>query len=352
MEVRIEQCSDPDVAIHKLTRNRFEAVVVDCTNEQTAALILKSARSAPTNKRAIAVAIIDGERAVKSAFELGAHFVLYKPISMERAKSGFRAAHALMKRERRRNQRIPVEIPVVLVSSGERRQSVTADLGEGGMAVQAGRISAAPGSLSVQFALPGDGSEIECPAEVAWENGHRQTGLRFVNMSHERRNQLKRWLERYAPDEMLAEDPPLSCKLVHFTPVASYLETNTPFPLHARVSLSVAGENLRIGAIVRIMHPDAGMGVEFVEESGESKESFERFTQVLQQHEGNFPEILVEPEGLDGDVPAPKGGHKKDSLLELFMKKKHLAPAAFVEELTQLRMSAKADKSKAAVFSV
>src|SRR5271163_647683 len=111
LEISIQHCPDADFAVRKLTRQRFEAVIVDCHDEQTAAQVLRSARSAPCNKHSIAVAIIDGQQALRSAFNLGAHFVLYKPISMERAKSSFRAARALMKRERRRNLRVPIELP-------------------------------------------------------------------------------------------------------------------------------------------------------------------------------------------------------------------------------------------------
>src|SRR6202008_3219862 len=91
-----------------------EAVIIDCTDLKTATVVLKSARSAPANKRAIAVAIMDGHNGLRSAFDMGAHFVLYKPVSSERAKSSFRAARALMKRERRRNNRVAVQIPVVM----------------------------------------------------------------------------------------------------------------------------------------------------------------------------------------------------------------------------------------------
>ena len=83
LEIGVEHCTDIDTAIQRLTRQRFEAVIVDCTTQEIAAKILKGTHSAPANKRAIAVAIIDGQSALKSAFELGAHFVLFKPISLE-----------------------------------------------------------------------------------------------------------------------------------------------------------------------------------------------------------------------------------------------------------------------------
>ena len=50
LEISVEHCSGSDSAIHKLTRQRFEAVIVDCTDQETAAQVLSSARSAPCNK--------------------------------------------------------------------------------------------------------------------------------------------------------------------------------------------------------------------------------------------------------------------------------------------------------------
>ena len=137
LEISVEYCADTDSALNKLTRDRFEAVIVDCDDDETAARVLKSVRATMRNKRAVAVAIIDSQKRVRGAFELGAHFVLYKPISAERAKTSFRAARALMKRERRRNTRIPIEIPVQLTFAGGAGgvKAKTSDLGEGGIAI-------------------------------------------------------------------------------------------------------------------------------------------------------------------------------------------------------------------------
>jgi len=134
LEIGIEHCTEPDGAIRKLTRQRFEAVIVDCTDLKTATLVLKSARSAPCNKRAIAVAIMDGHTGLRSAFDMVPTSFLYKPVSSERAKSSFRAARALMKRERRRNTRIVIQVPVTLNNhqTGISQRVVTTDLSEGG----------------------------------------------------------------------------------------------------------------------------------------------------------------------------------------------------------------------------
>jgi DNA-binding NtrC family response regulator len=101
LEIAVQHCENAETAIRIITRQRFEAVIVDCDHATSATEVLKSIRSAPCNKRAVAVAIINGQTGLRSAFEMGAHFVLYKPVSMERAKVSFRAAHSLMKRGRR-----------------------------------------------------------------------------------------------------------------------------------------------------------------------------------------------------------------------------------------------------------
>src|SRR5437879_11961830 len=73
LEITMEHCSDPEVAGLKLSRRRFEAVIVDCQNPQMAGQILKAARNATSNKNAEAVALIDSQSDVVSALELGAH---------------------------------------------------------------------------------------------------------------------------------------------------------------------------------------------------------------------------------------------------------------------------------------
>src|SRR5271169_6572781 len=136
LDIAVELCADSDSALRKLTRQRFEAIIVDVMDDG-ATEVLRSARTAPCNKQAVAVAIVERIIGLKAVFQIGAHFVLYKPVSIERAKSSFRAARALMKSERRRNARVGVQIPVVMRSpeAGRNTKVTTIDLSEGGMAV-------------------------------------------------------------------------------------------------------------------------------------------------------------------------------------------------------------------------
>jgi len=344
LEIAVERCSDADSAIRKLTRQRFEAVIVDCSDEDVASQVLKSARSAPCNKRAVAVAIVDGTTKLRSAFELGAHFVLYKPISSERAKASFRAVRALMKRERRRNIRVAIEIPVTLtLKDGGQQRAVTSDLGEGGIAIQSSQRPKKMGPMSIQFALPGTSHIVKCMGEVAWENAGRQTGIRFVDLSPETRDRLKAWITNHSP-ESEQDDPPVQCKLSDLSLGGCYLETNSPFPERTRVVLSMRIQQLQIQAegVVRVMHPEVGMGVEFTQKTTQQREHVEKFIYTLTTSGGAPPDLLVEPEGFDnGELTALDRNIDEpyDPLLDLFRNKAELDTEPFLTELRKQRRS-------------
>jgi len=346
LEIAVEFCNDADSAVRKLTRRRFEAVIVDCCDEDMAARVLASVRSAPCNKRSIAVAMIDGQKAVRSAFALGAHFVLYKPISAERARTSFRAARALMKCERRRNTRVTVQIPVVLIieSGAAQRKALSSDLSQGGMSLRLARRAQDSGPVRIKFALPGTDHSIECTAEMAWQGAGAQAGLRFVNLSPEQRDRLKSWLGRHSP-EMEVEDPPAACKLTDLSPGACYVEMASPFPANTKVILAMRLEKIesRVEGVVRVMHPEIGMGVEFTRTTNQQRKHLEKFVHALNANKGSKLELLVEPEGMNDAEPAgskPVSDEIEDPLLELFQRNADLTAEEFRSELRKQRDSA------------
>jgi c-di-GMP-binding flagellar brake protein YcgR len=261
-----------------------------------------------------------------------------------------------MKRERRRNARIPVETQVIVqVDDGAGQlRAVTTDLGEGGMAVQLAHRPKNLGTVTIQFSLPGSEQPVECKAQIAWENPGRQVGLRFVDTAPELRDRLKAWLESRAP-EFEEDDPPSACKLTDLSLGGCYLETGSPFPLRTRIilSLQAGGQKRRAEGVVLVMHPDVGMGIEFAQSTGEQREQVEQFIHTLTSTNGALPEIFVEPEGLestDTTNVAAISNAPEDPLLGLFRKRGDLTPEAFRIELSKQRHPApKAASRKATV---
>jgi CheY-like chemotaxis protein len=350
LDIGIEHCATAEIAVRQLTRERFEAIIVDCAGPG-AADVLRNARSAPCNKRAVAVAILDPQKGVRSAFDLGAHFVLYKPVSSEKAKSSFRVARALMKKERRHNARIPVQFPVEMSSleSGAHFRVNTTDVGEGGLAVSLPRRSKPAGRWELSFALPGSATSLKVLAEFAWEGTGTQVGLRFQDPTPEVARQLREWLGRNSPDAE-KDDPPVACRLTDLSMGGCYLEIASPFPAATRVTLSMraAGVDLRAEGVVRVMHPDKGMGVQFTQSTPEHRAVLEKFLGTLTENRDVLPELLVEPEGLETESPqrdlavAADAGAVEDPLLNLFRNKGTLPADTFLAELRKQRGGAAA----------
>jgi protein TonB len=98
LDFQVSPCTEPFAAVKKLMAERFDAVVVDCDNEQNATLLFKSARNAPNNSSALAVAVVEGQAGVAKAFRIGANLVLTKPINVEQAKGTLRVARGLLRK--------------------------------------------------------------------------------------------------------------------------------------------------------------------------------------------------------------------------------------------------------------
>ncbi|PYX39791.1 MAG: hypothetical protein DMG81_08375 [Acidobacteria bacterium] len=331
LDIGIEHCTDPDGAIRKLTRQRFEAVIIDCTDLKIASSVLKSARSAPCNKRAIAVAIMDGHCGLRTAFDMGAHFVLHKP-----------------------HRQIAIQVPVTLSNpaTGFRQTTTNTDLSEGGLAVQFPKQQKDPGPWLLSFTLPVSEKLIEVGGQIAWQNPGGQIGVRFASLPMDLSHELRLWLNQNSP-ESEKDDPPVRCKLSDLSLGGCYLEIASPFPARTRIVLSMrAGKHeLRVEGVIRVMHPEIGMGVEFTQTTTEQRDHVERFIKTLMDAGDLLPELLVEPEGLDSSsTEAPKSNRQpsdlEDPLLDLFQQKASLPAELFLKELRNQRTTHRPDTTE------
>jgi periplasmic protein TonB len=98
LDFAVIPCTEPFATVKKLMSEHFDAVVVDCDNEQNATLLFKSARNTPNNQSSLAVAVVEGQAGVAKAFRIGANLVLTKPINVEQAKGTLRVARGLLRK--------------------------------------------------------------------------------------------------------------------------------------------------------------------------------------------------------------------------------------------------------------
>src|SRR5258708_6686251 len=98
LDFTVEQVHEPFAAVKKLMSQRYDAIVVDCENEQNASLLFKSARNSSSNQSSLAIALVEGQAGVAKAYRIGANLVLTKPINVEQAKGTLRVARGLLRK--------------------------------------------------------------------------------------------------------------------------------------------------------------------------------------------------------------------------------------------------------------
>jgi protein TonB len=98
LDFNVELVNEPFGAVKKLMTQRYDALAVDCENEQNATLLFKSARNSQTNQNSLALALVEGQAGVAKAYRIGANLLLTKPINVEQAKGTLRVARGLLRK--------------------------------------------------------------------------------------------------------------------------------------------------------------------------------------------------------------------------------------------------------------
>src|SRR5499425_2270986 len=154
--IDVQVCSSSEDALQILTRHKYDTFVVDCDDIPAAPQVLQQLRKGKSNKSCIAFALVNGRTSVRQAFEMGANFVLDKPISAERATRSVRAAQGLIMRERRRYHRHLLSASgAILVDSGAELPVSITNISHGGISIECNRRLDEGGAARLKFILPG-----------------------------------------------------------------------------------------------------------------------------------------------------------------------------------------------------
>jgi CheY-like chemotaxis protein len=205
VSVNLQVCAEPKPAADLLARCKFDAVVIDCDDLQDGVDLLRSLRQTRSNAKSVSFAVVNGKTTTQLAFQLGANFVLQKPLTPLQASRCFNAALNFMVRERRRYFRHPVDMPLRIAFPQSQEMTATAtNVSEGGMAIRfLGKLpKEAQGQF--RFTLPGGQISLELKGEVAWADGTSQVGIRFIDVPQSSQFQLEKWLTDRIQEEMPA----------------------------------------------------------------------------------------------------------------------------------------------------
>jgi CheY-like chemotaxis protein len=197
--IGVEVCIGPNAGTEILATEHFDAVIVDCDDLQGGLEMLQGLRGTSANKSSVAVAVLNQRTSTAQAFQMGAHFVVQKPVSTLNADRCASAAVAMMTRERRRYYRHPLDLAITAYFGKDEMREITAsNISEGGMAVRFSDPLPASGLSKISFLLPDMQSPLEFRADVAWVDELGQAGLRFVDLPKKAQETIEDWLTRQA----------------------------------------------------------------------------------------------------------------------------------------------------------
>ena len=194
LSTTLKVCSAVDASHDVLESEKYDGVIVDCDELRGGLTLLEELRRTPSNKTSVCFAMLNGST-TKTAFEMGANFVLQKPLVPITTLRCFSAAFGQMTREKRRYFRVPLEMPVRIVfDQGQEIRASATNISEGGMAITfPGQLPKHEISL-VQFTLPATSNTLQAKAVLAWADGSGHAGVRFLNLPQLPQEHLERWL--------------------------------------------------------------------------------------------------------------------------------------------------------------
>jgi CheY-like chemotaxis protein len=293
-------------AVDRLQQQKFDVLIVDFEDPEFAAELLEEARRLNSGNPPVTVALVAELAKARDILNSGAHFVLYKPLSDDKARAGLRAVAALLNRERRRAYRVPVQAEVELTLSDARKiEGILLDLSETGMDVLTAEPQVPAARLNFRFQLPDGSLEAYAQGEVAWANPNGQTGVRFVDLDQSIKAQLQVWLRAAAGTAHAEPEEAVShCKLTDLSLGGCYLETESPFPERALVDLCLTAEEIAVHTegMVRVAHPGHGMGVEFPSRTPEQRAEVGNLISLLRSCPESSLELSISPRALTADL--------------------------------------------------
>lgn len=311
LSIAVETCGHPQTACSRIKERRFDALVVDCEDENSAADFINEARNSTAYKTTVIIALVNSRSRPSDVFEKGANFILYKPLSRERALHSLYAARGLLRQERRTKRRIPVHALASVAYPGKEDAAATVlELNETGLGIRTTEPLPKGGKVYFQFCLPGQSSVIRLAGEVMWRDTAGRVGVRFVNLPQTSKRSLENWLQAQSNSSSEEQPPsaandasvrlsaglgllsasapdrrnrsrrscclgaevyrgenavPHRCSLSDISNGGCYVETTEPFPPGTELRLVVRTHEMKLNITgkVQSVHHGFGMGVRF-----------------------------------------------------------------------------------------
>jgi len=184
-EVDAFSLTDSDAAATRLQCEKFDAVFLDAhmPGPDGIELTRQIRRSGLNLKTPIVIITGNGEHQfLKRAFEVGANFVLFKPVDRQALLRLLRATQGTIDREKRRFARVSVRCEVLITMGQERVRSMTVDLSATGMLVQGDCRFPVGSRVEFRLNLGANHTDLRGMARVVRFVGDDFMGLEFQSL--------------------------------------------------------------------------------------------------------------------------------------------------------------------------
>jgi c-di-GMP-binding flagellar brake protein YcgR len=152
-------------------------------------------RSSRSNQQTLIIAVLNGSTSANRALDLGANFILSKPVEESRLCGVLDIAVPKMEREHRRYFRYDIDLPVRFQNHvGQTFNSKMKNVSEGGMAIKLVDPVHVKGVVPVEFDIPSiEPQPFRAKADVVWCDSFSM-GLRFLHVEKGCDLALQSWL--------------------------------------------------------------------------------------------------------------------------------------------------------------
>jgi len=340
LHVETETCETVAKADLLLRTRAVDAVLVDGDMPDVANLIDSLAQRQGREQPRI-IAFLNAKADSSEAFQIGAHFVLFKPISKDRAQVSLEYAFRSAGKDRRAQDRQPVHLTTKISCGAVEATPVTLlDLSPTGTALLAQRRLPPDSKLYFEFQAPGQTATVRMAGNLVWQDLQGRAGIRFSNVPAASRKVLESWLqgnEAAAPEQTVEEQieverferldryphpaqapvvfrqelptpereerrrgsryrygagvkvakqysqVPNWCNIADISEYGCYIEMARPFPWGTQLELELRTQDVRLKlrGTVRSSHPGTGMGLQFSFENEEQQRQLQEIVQFL-----------------------------------------------------------------------
>lgn len=185
-EVEALSLTDSNAASTRLQKEKFDAVFLDAHMPRPDGIELtRQIRHSGLNlKTPIVIITGNGEQQfLTRAFEVGANFVLFKPVDRQALLRLLRATQGTIDRERRRFARVSVRCEVFITLGHERVRGMTVDLSATGMLVQGECRFPVGARVEFRLSLASNRADLRGAARIVRFVGDDFMGLEFQSLA-------------------------------------------------------------------------------------------------------------------------------------------------------------------------